>query len=109
MPDFRVVLDDLAALQKNFADEATTYEQLIPSINPPAVDGGDGNLNSVLTALHETFDVAHHNLASSIHHHADILKERHDTFQRSDSGGFFQWYDGTRALYDNMVPKDEQP
>jgi hypothetical protein len=105
MPDFRVVLADLDALHRNFADEATNYKQLIPSINPPAVDGGDADLNSVLIALEETFDVAHQNLANSIQHHADTLKTAHDTFQRDDSGWWFN-YDGTKSLYDNLVPKE---
>jgi hypothetical protein len=109
MPDFKVVLADLAALHANFADEANTYKQLIPSINPPAVDGGNADLNSVLIALQESFDVAHHNLADSIQHHSDTLKAAHDSFQQSDSGGLYQWYDGTRELYDNLVPKDQQP
>jgi hypothetical protein len=94
-----VVLADLAALHRNFATEASAYEQLIPSINPPAVDGGDANLNSVLTALVETFDVAHHRIADNIAHHADALKNAHESFARQDSGD-------TRFLYDNLMPKD---
>lgn len=109
MPDFKVVIEDLNALERNFSDEAATYRNLIPSINPPPADGGDGNLNSVLVALTETFDVAHHNLADSIQNHADILRSARDRFQRADSGGLAQWYDGTRTLYDNLVPKDDQP
>lgn len=98
MSDFKVVLSDLAALHTNFANEATAYERLIPSINPPAVDGGDGNLNSVLVSLVETFDVLHNALVGSITHHADMLKTAHDSFQRHDID--------TRFLYDNLMPKD---
>jgi hypothetical protein len=108
MSDFEVVLADLDALHASFANEATTYEQLIPSINPPAVDSGAGDLNSVLQALVETFDVAHHREVEKLHAHADQLKVARDTFEQADAGWWFQW-DGTRSLYDNVVPKDQQP
>jgi hypothetical protein len=98
MSDFNVVLSDLATLQKNFATEAANYEQLIPAINPPAVDGGDGTINSVLTSVHETFDVLHHSLVASIQHNADGLKTAHDSFERHDID--------TRFLYDDLVPKN---
>src|SRR5215475_951609 len=97
MSDFKVVLEDLATLHTNFANEATAYEQLIPSINPPAVDGGDGNLNSVLVSLVETFDVLHHRLVGSIRHNADMLKTAHDSFERHDID--------THGVYDDLMPK----
>jgi hypothetical protein len=108
MADFKVVVADLDALSSGFSDEAKTYEGLIPSINPPAVDGGDGNLNSVLQALVETFDVAHHRVVESLNKHADDIKAARKSFVDTDSGAYFTW-DGTRSLYDSLVPKELQP
>ena len=107
MSEFKVVLSDLDGLHRSFADGATSYEKLIPSLNPPAVDSGDGNLNKVLKALVEVFDVGHHAVVDSLNHHAEKVKSARDTFERTDAGGYFD-YDGTRSLYDNMVSADEQ-
>lgn len=107
MSVFRVVLADLDALKTGLSQGASEYEQLIASINPPAVDGGEGNLNSVMQALVETFDVAHHNLVDSMRHYANTVKAARDTFEQTDSGAYFA-FDGTRSLYDNMVPKEAQ-
>ncbi len=98
MSDFNVVLADLNELSTNFANESKTYEQLIPSINPPAVDGGDANLNNVLTGLVKTFDDLHHRMVASISDHADKLKKARDSFERRDIDN--------RFLFDDLVPKE---
>lgn len=98
MSDFKVVLEDLTELSANFTKESSAYEQLIPSINPPAVDGGDDNLNKVLTGLVKTFDNLHHRMVASISDHADKLKYAHDSFERKD----IEVHD----LFEDLVPKE---
>ncbi|WP_133056126.1 DUF6317 family protein [Mycolicibacillus koreensis] len=108
MSEFKVVLNDLDQLRRSLAGGAASYEQIIPSVNPPPVDGGDGNLNSVLQALTETFAVGHAAVVDSLEGRAAKVKSARDTFDRVDSGAYFQW-DGTRSLYDDMVPEEDRP
>lgn len=73
MADIKVVLDDLKFMANDFDQNSEVNRSLARQVSPPAVDTGNGDVNSVLNALMEALNVLHEKLATSIQNHADKL------------------------------------
>ncbi len=80
----KVVLSDLDALQSQLRKGAQDYKGFAGEVTPAIADGGDGALNSSITAVADLISSLHDAFVQRLDDHADKVKNAHDSYQRDD-------------------------
>ncbi len=70
---FSVVLGDIAATAKVFADESDTVKAIMPDEGPSCPDGGDASVDGTLHTVITSVGLLHLQIAGAIGDHADKL------------------------------------
>jgi hypothetical protein len=88
----KVVLSDLDALQSQLRNAQQEYKGFAKEVAPPVADGGDGALNSSITAVADLISSLHDAFVQRLGDHADKVKYAHDSYQRDevDVHGLFE-------------------
>lgn len=97
MTDFKVVLEDLAALSSQYATEAVAYEGVVAKLKVAVPDSGDSTLNGVIKLLLEELAILNTTMAASLHGYAAKVKQARDAYEITDAP------DKNRFLWDNMT------
>lgn len=92
---FRVVVEDVRAMQATFRREHDEYLAIKQKLTPVLAGTGDGVLDQVLGKVVEMLGFMHDRLAQNIADHAGKLGKAADSYEQVDQDA--------HSLYDNLM------
>jgi hypothetical protein len=82
---FEVFHNELLKASKEFANQGTKYEGLMPASGPACPSGGDGTIDKMLGVTLQAFGEMHVVLAQVIGSHGRKLGWVHDRYQNAEN------------------------
>jgi hypothetical protein len=82
---FQVFYDGLVTASTSFAQQATTYDAIMPNSGFGCPRGGDDEIDRIMNLLVVGLSGVHNVIANVMETHAWKLREAHDNYNRSDS------------------------